>query len=77
MRQPLLTIRESGLESQRELVRTGCSAKTALCSLEFFDDVICLHTVDELCDSFGVAVTAADEADIFDDSVLKIESDFS
>lgn len=77
MRQPFLTIRESGLQSQRELVRTGCSAKTALCSLEFFDDVICLHAVDELCDSFSVAVTASDEADIFDDSVLKIESDFS
>ena len=70
-------IREGGFQSLRELVRTGCSAKTALCSLEFFNDVICLHAVDELCDSVGVTLAAADEADIFNDSVFKIESDFS
>ena len=73
----ILAFRESGSQCQRELVRTRCPAKTALCSLEFLYDIICFHAVDELGDSFCVAVAAADEADIFNDSVLKIESDFS
>jgi hypothetical protein len=72
-----LFVRESCLERERKLIRTGCSAKTALCSLEFCDDVICLHAINEFGDSFGVAVAAADKVYIFNNTVLEIESDLS
>jgi hypothetical protein len=68
-------VSERLLESLCELVGAGCSSASAVGAFYSFDNIFCLHALDELGDALGVTVAAAYEFCGFD-GVVVCKGDF-
>ena len=68
---PLFLFSKCSFESFCELIGAGCASAVAVCTFEASDDVLRLHTLNELTDALGVAVATADELAGFDDAVVE------
>ena len=68
---------ESGFKSLCELIGAGGASGAAFRALKAFDDIGCLHTLDELGDALGVAVASADELNGIDHAVGNLHLDLT